>query len=556
MGNDLAAASSAGFRVGLVLTSDRVSRPVRDFIAWAREDPEVRLASVIVRDMPQGRPSGAAAAVALEWIHAFEGKSLSQITGDDSAYFAALGDPGVPLVDLAGAGNGLAANAIGPLRALELDILVTCDATELAVPLREAARLGVLDVSFGQTDSRAPMPPGLAQILVAEAGTEFAIRHFPPAGAEVRGLLSGSYSTKGFYLGNRASLETRVLARCTEILRKLARETPISGGAGPAEPHRRAALGLGHIAAYTGYRLRRKLGALVTGGLLGREAVWNVGYDFVDWTGFDHARARIIPNPPGRYLADPFTVTRDGQTCCFVEDYDIARARGHISAYRLSADRAEPLGPVLSEPFHMSFPYLFEHDSRLFMVPETHEARQIRLYECVAFPLQWRFVKTLMSEVSAVDSLIFPRSGAWWMLTNIDAGQKLGDHCSELFAFCAETPLSADWKPHPANPLVIDPTRARNGGLLRENGEIYRVAQKQGFEIYGAGLTINRLERLDAAGFVERTVRTVTAARMPGAFAAHHMHAADGVTVFDFCSRVRSDAGKSTPELPPTGGGS
>ena len=37
-----------------------------------------------------------------------------------------------------------------------------------------------------------------------------------------------------------------------------------------------------------------------------------------------------------------------------------------------------PVDP-LHEPFHLSFPYLFEHDGALFMCPETSENRDIRI---------------------------------------------------------------------------------------------------------------------------------------------------------------------------------
>ena len=62
---------------------------------------------------------------------------------------------------------------------------------------------------------------------------------------------------------------------------------------------------------------------------------------------------------------------------------------------------------MLEENFHLSYPFLFHHEKELYMCPETHEAKDIRLYKCVDFPLKWKFAKTLIKNVSAVDTNIF-----------------------------------------------------------------------------------------------------------------------------------------------------
>jgi primosomal protein N' (replication factor Y) len=53
------------------------------------------------------------------------------------------------------------------------------------------------------------------------------------------------------------------------------------------------------------------------------------------------------------------------------------------------------------------------------MCPETHEAQDIRLYKCVEFPLKWQYVKSLITNVSAVDTSIFFKNEKWWLMTNL-----------------------------------------------------------------------------------------------------------------------------------------
>ena len=74
-----------------------------------------------------------------------------------------------------------------------------------------------------------------------------------------------------------------------------------------------------------------------------------------------------------------------------------------------------------------------------------------------------------MRELSAADTMLFEKDGKWWMLTNIEPA-KMGDHCSELFIFSSDSPLSEDWKLR--NPLIsstayfaaFSPSQGANAG--------------------------------------------------------------------------------------------
>ena len=110
-----------------------------------------------------------------------------------------------------------------------------------------------------------------------------------------------------------------------------------------------------------------------------------------------------------------------------------------------------PLGTALNLPYHLSFPYIFEYEGVTYMVPETCGNRSIELWKCTDFPLKWELQYNLMSNVSAVDTIIFKHGEYWWLLTNIDRtdGQS---HCDELFAFFADSPLSTNGRRMPATP--------------------------------------------------------------------------------------------------------
>ena len=143
------------------------------------------------------------------------------------------------------------------------------------------------------------------------------------------------------------------------------------------------------------------------------------------------------------------------------------------------------------------------------MCPETSEKREIRIYKCLEFPLRWQLEKVIMKDVAAVDSILFEREGRWWMLTNIDPAQ-WGDFSMELHLFWANSPLDDHWTPHPLNPLIIDAARGRNGGVVKDGDRLFRVAQGQGFGMYGKRTSVNEIVVLNETEYVEKCICVIS----------------------------------------------
>lgn len=172
------------------------------------------------------------------------------------------------------------------------------------------------------------------------------------------------------------------------------------------------------------------------------------------------------------------------------------------------------------------------------MCPETAKNKDIRLYECVHFPLEWKLKKVLMSSVSAVDTMIFEHNRLWWLFTNIDPTNS-GDHSSELFIFHSDSPLSDTWHPHAKNPVLVDSTKARNAGLLVDEGSVYRVSQRPSFGRYGSGAAINKILVLDEKEYVEENLVSIEPNFFRKICGTHHLHSNGKYSVFDFVERTR-----------------
>src|SRR5262249_25730560 len=109
--------------------------------------------------------------------------------------------------------------------------------------------------------------------------------------------------------------------------------------------------------------------------IFGVDYRWRVAYVKSDWPNAVLWRGVELKQPPQHFLADPFVISSAGQDFCFVEEYDYAKHRGKIAVY--DVNERTRIGTALEESFHLSFPFLFNYNTQLFMCPETHQKKEI-----------------------------------------------------------------------------------------------------------------------------------------------------------------------------------
>jgi hypothetical protein len=176
-------------------------------------------------------------------------------------------------------------------------------------------------------------------------------------------------------------------------------------------------------------------------------------------------RDRVVwfPDPgPWRYVADPFGLHRDGALHVFVEAYDYRTKHAVIEHHEFGDDLVwRGASTCLAGPVHMSYPYVFEHDGEVFMVPETSKAHEVALYRATRFPDAWQRECALLDGIAGVDATPFRHEGTWWMFHAI-AGPDARDR-RELHVACADR-LTGPWRAHPRSPVVRDIAGSRPGG--------------------------------------------------------------------------------------------
>ncbi len=542
-------------KIGLIVDGEHVSRYVCQLADWARTTDALCISHLIVQERPtakKGRGSFLSrlfgksplkhAAVAL-WkaktrlelrrLAAVEAYRGFQETTDMGARV-----PGrirvTPLVSKSGFVHRFSDQDLEKVRRENFDLLIRCGSGILRGAILTSARLGILSFHHGDNRINRGGPAGFWEVYHRQDRTGFVVQRLTEEldGGEV--ILRGYIPTQDAHLLNAAMLFARSYYHLRALLLRIAR----TGELPAAEPHYPysgklfVTPKLHEMAIYMLRRFTRSAATRVRR-TLGHQERWGIAFAKCDWRSAVLWRGTRIETPPGRFLADPFVVTREGRSCVFAEDYVYRASRGHISAFELTDGTARELGVAVKEDFHLSFPFLFEFDGALYMCPETCDAKEIRIYRCTQFPLKWQLASVAMKDVVAADTMFFFQDGLWWMLTNISCTEP--HNCaSELHLFWSTTPLTADWQPHPRNPVLFDPQNARNGGLLKDGDGFIRVAQQQRFGSYGASARLFRITRISTDEYAEEAVSSITPDFAPGIHGVHHLHSNGVYSVWDY----------------------
>ncbi|MEO8335177.1 MAG: family 43 glycosylhydrolase [bacterium] len=175
------------------------------------------------------------------------------------------------------------------------------------------------------------------------------------------------------------------------------------------------------------------------------------------------------------FVADPFLIQANGVWHMFFEVFNRRTWLGEI-AVATSTDLAnwQYQQVVLTEPFHISYPFVFEWKGVYYMIPETHKTRTIRLYKADVFPSKWSLVHTLLSGMRFADATLFRHDDRWWLFTETSPQMK---H-DTLRLYYADDLMGA-WTEHPASPIIEGDARsARPGGSIVSDGHtLLRFAQ-------------------------------------------------------------------------------
>ncbi|MBG0792640.1 hypothetical protein IYY11_04260 [Methylocystis sp. H62] len=184
--------------------------------------------------------------------------------------------------------------------------------------------------------------------------------------------------------------------------------------------------------------------------------------------------------------ADPFLFVYHDNLYVFYElktDGD----HGAIAAAVLSSDGLlTDLGIVLHEPFHLSYPQVFDYNGVVYMLPETAQLERVVLYRAKAFPKEWEINSTLINGPLLDPTLL-----------------RINSHIAYLFGTTRDKTLKIfeldsmlRIKPGSCRLAHVDKAISRCGGSPLKFGESFvRVAQRE-ITKYGESVAFYKIDNL------------------------------------------------------------
>lgn len=245
----------------------------------------------------------------------------------------------------------------------------------------------------------------------------------------------------------------------------------------------------------------------------------------------DPVNYRLMRCPKDRFYADPFLFEKDGKTFLFFEDFRYTEGRAVISCCELDPDGTPGISfEVLRRPYHLSYPFVFEHEGEVYMVPETKGNRMVELYRATSFPTAWTSEAVLLDDIYAVDATIQQVNGKFWMFAGVSNGRY--SNSDELSLFYADA-LKGPWIPHHHNPVVSDVRRSRPAGMLfYDEGRLIRPSQDCG-KAYGYALEFSEVLTLSETEYEERSIGRLDPVRVTGCVGTHTYNRTDHFEVVD-----------------------
>ena len=207
-----------------------------------------------------------------------------------------------------------------------------------------------------------------------------------------------------------------------------------------------------------------------------------------------------VTDVPATLVADPFMCQRDGRWYLFFEVVNHLTRRGEIGvAVSPDAEAWEYERIVLAEPYHLSYPYVFEWQGSHYMIPESGAAKSVRLYRAarVSSPLG---MGRKFAGGQALRRLVHSLSRR--QMVALHGHRARQDEPAAAVVFRGE--LLGPWHEHPSSPLRDDQHFSRPAGrVVVADRHPVRFAQDV-YPVYGSSVSAFAVTKLTPTEYEER----------------------------------------------------
>ena len=266
---------------------------------------------------------------------------------------------------------------------------------------------------------------------------------------------------------------------------------------------------------------------------------------------------RWIQPSPHRFIADPFLLRLGANVILFFEELCYSDSKGRLKALPLDP-YGRPAGSettVLERPYHLSFPFVFEHPAEpgsLFLLPEQAESGETVLYRSVKAAdiaaLRFHEDAKLLPGFPGIDPVIHEWQGQHYLFVS-DGAHGNYDNNLQLFV---SAELRGPYHPHPRTPIRLGLRGSRMAGpLFRQANFLFRPAQDCQSR-YGARIIIYRVDLLTPSEYRETEVAVFSLDRdCPYGCGCHTIVWHEGLVAIDGVRRIANWVNRSAYTVTP-----
>jgi hypothetical protein len=189
-------------------------------------------------------------------------------------------------------------------------------------------------------------------------------------------------------------------------------------------------------------------------------------------------------------------------------------------------------GTALREPWHLSYPFVFEAEGETWMLPEAYRSGTLTLYRARRFPHEWEPACTIPLDGPAIDATPVRYAGRWWLFY-----APYGDPVrrrSHLHVAWAER-VMGPWHLHPLNPVRVDLASTRPGGTPLTFESRIELPVQDCRATYGGAIRRLQITKLDESSFQAHDQPWLSASTRLSPFldGLHTLSAAGPVSLID-----------------------
>jgi hypothetical protein len=241
-----------------------------------------------------------------------------------------------------------------------------------------------------------------------------------------------------------------------------------------------------------------------------------------------------------RFVADPFFCEKEGKEIhIMAEEFKFEKDYGKITLLTFN-EALEKVGEkeLLDTHCHLSYPFSFRENNRIYVFPESGKSGKLSCYEYDPKAQKLIFLQSVVN-LPLIDSTIVKYENKYWLF-----GTLFGGNSSRKLMIYFSDNLMGPYKEHPKNPVTDSLNGSRPAGnFINIKGNLFRPAQNSANH-YGESITIYRVNILNEEEYKEEVYMQIAINRKKTANSRfrtiHTINEMQGVIVVDGAKRVFS----------------